>query len=356
MPRLVPLLVAVVALAAPAAAQAPSDPRALDRDIARLRDELVKLGAAEQAGEGSAIGHRARLVQLNAQEAALRARIGANRDQLAKLLAALQTYQRNPPPPLLVNPRSARDAVRAAILIRAITPALQARGRAFAAQAQAIAHLRRNAAAASEDLFQAESDIADKQAEIERLTAEKLTLEHRAYGQAAVGPAVRALAARTGSVEAFVAALPSEGAAGPPAAPPDRLSLPVRGVLVRRFGEPLRDRERAQGWTWRAQANAAVIAPAAGRVDYAGPLKGWGEVVVLNLGGQRRLVLAGLEMVSAEPGRSVAAGEPVGRLGPAGQGGATPPELYLEIRGPGGALDPARFLVADAGAAGVVRR
>ena len=154
------LLPLMLALALPAAAQE-SD---LDRQIEKLRGELVKLGAQEQAGEGTAIGQRARLVALNAQEAALKARIEANRGDLSKLLAALQTYQRRPPPPLLVNPRSARDAVRAAILIRAITPQLEARGRAFAVQAEAIAKVRRSAAAASETLFQAESDIADRRA------------------------------------------------------------------------------------------------------------------------------------------------------------------------------------------------
>ena len=126
-----------------------------------------------------------------------KARVDANRGELARLLSVLQTYQRRPPPPLLVNPRSARDAVRAAILIRAITPELQARGRAFGAQVEAIAKVRRTAASASETLFQAESDIADRRAQIDRLTAQKQALEQRFYADSgAPDPATRARAAQ----------------------------------------------------------------------------------------------------------------------------------------------------------------
>ncbi|HTK36275.1 MAG TPA: peptidoglycan DD-metalloendopeptidase family protein [Caulobacteraceae bacterium] len=344
--RRVPPLLAILLLTVPAAAQAPADPRALDGEIEKLRGELVKLGAAEQAGEGTAMGQRARLIELNAEEAALKARIGANRDDLSKLLAALQTYQRRPPPPLLVNPRSARDAVRAAILIRAVTPALEARGKAFAAQAEAIAKVRRSAAAASETLFQAESDIADRRGEIDRLTAQKRGLEQKVYADTgAPDPRTRELALRAGSVEEFVHGLAGHAPAQPPpTAPPEQMTSPVQGVLVRRFGELLEGQERSQGWTWRAAPAAAVVAPAPGRVEYAGPLKGWGQVMILNIGGDRRLVLAGMDAVLVGIGRAVAAGEPVGRLGPGSDKGRTPPELYLEVRGGAGALNPARWL------------
>ena len=67
-------------------------------------------------------------------------------------------------------------------------------------------------------------------------------------------------------------------------------------------------------------------------------------MVIVNAGGDRRLVLAGMETISVGIGRSVVAGEPLGRLGPAGDGGRTPPELYLEVRGDGGALNPSRWL------------
>jgi len=345
--RLLPLL--ILALSVPAAAQSPEPPpadaRAIDREIERLRAELVDLGRAGQQGEGLALEQRAKLAELNTREAALRTRIEANRDDLARMLGALQTYQRRPPPPLLVNPRSAKDAVRAAILIRAVAPQLEARGKAFAAQADAIAAIRRNAATASETLFQVESDVADRRARIDRLLAQKRALEQRLYSDTGEpDAAARALAARAGSVEEFVQGLAQdEGPAPVPAQAPSRLFVPVQGAVVRRFGDAGDARGRSEGWTWRTAPGASVLSPAAGRVDYAGDLKGWGQVLILNVGGDRRLVLAGLEQVSIGVGRAVVAGEPVGRL-PAALPRGEAPELYLEVRSRSGALDPGRWL------------
>jgi septal ring factor EnvC (AmiA/AmiB activator) len=80
-----------------------------------------------------------------------------------------------------------------------------------------------------------------------------------------------------------------------------------------------------------------VVAPTAGVVEYAEPLKGWGLVVILRLGGGYRMVLAGLDATTAAAGQAVRQGQPVGRMA---QGG----ELYLEIRRSGELADPARWL------------
>jgi septal ring factor EnvC (AmiA/AmiB activator) len=68
-------------------------------------------------------------------------------------------------------------------------------------------------------------------------------------------------------------------------------------------------------------------------------LKGWGQVLILRLNGGYRIVLAGLDEVNAGVGRSVAAGEPVGRMGT-----APGTELYLEMRRGAEAIDPAPWL------------
>lgn len=321
----------------------------LEREVERLRAQLVALGAAEQAGEGHVGEQRGKLEVLNAREAELEARIDRNRDQLARLLGALQMRQRHPPPPLLVNPRSATDAVRAAILIRAITPELEARGKAFAAQAEAIRRVRRTTATASETLFRVESDVADRRAEIERLIADKRALERRLHRDADAADAeARALAARAGSMGALVQGLAARDGDNGSGAPPARLVLPIQGVLERGFGQAQPGRDRSQGLTWKASFGAPVLSPGEGRVDYAGPLKGWGLVLILTLGGGYRIVLAGLGEISVDGGRNVAAGEPVGRMAAQGTAQGVAPELYLELRNDRGALDPARWFGAGA--------
>jgi septal ring factor EnvC (AmiA/AmiB activator) len=155
------------------------------REIVDLRGELDALGRRRVDAGDDVDLKRARLEALHQRESALTAELGRDRGQLARLLSALQLFRRDPPPALLVSPGDARDAVRAAILIRAMTPELQARAEGYARQARAVAALRREAAAASEQLFTAESLVADRRGELERMIVEKTQLE-RAYAQEAM--------------------------------------------------------------------------------------------------------------------------------------------------------------------------
>jgi septal ring factor EnvC (AmiA/AmiB activator) len=116
-----------------------------------------------------------------------------------------------------------------------------------------------------------------------------------------------------------------------------QLVQPVEGRLVKRFGERA-GRGQAEGVTWRTQASAQVLAPTDARVEYVGPLKGYGLIVILRAGEPYQIVLAGLEQAASGAGRTVAAGEPIGRM----SGGGS--ELYLEVRRSGEPVDPGRWL------------
>ena len=346
------VLLALSLLAAPLAAASaaglrgakpPPAPDRIDAELAELRRDLVRLGRTQAAGEGEAGPARARLAALNAREAAIRAESGANRVRLARLLGALQLYQRDPPPPLFVHAGSARDAARAAVLMKTVAPELRARGEALGRRAEAVRRLRRELALANEAVMLSESALAEGRAEIDRLQAEQAGLEEGLPGVAAAEARARALAARAGSVGELVGGLAAANRT-PPLGPRFSLSPPVQGERVRRFGGGTGGAPgRGSGLTWRTGAAAEVLAPADARVDYVGPLKGYGLVVILSPSEPYHLVLAGLDQAAAGAGRTVAAGEPIGRM--AGGTGRLP-ELYLEVREGGELVDPARWLAA----------
>jgi len=328
-----------------------ADAVAVRRDIDALQTKLVQLAAVQATGERGTGGKRARLELLNARETEITARLGRNRNALARLLGALELYRRDPPPALLVHPQSAKDAVRAAILVRSMAPELQSRGRALGAEAAALQRVRRDVAAASEDLFKADSDLADSRARIEALLAQKMSLERALLADAdAAEQALAALAQGSASVGDLVGRLPAATQMDLAAPPPAGLVAPVQGPVVARFGQKS-GAGRSQGWTYRTGPSALVRAPATGLVEYAGPLKGWGIVLILRVGGGYHLVLTGLEVAQAVAGSSVAAGEPVGRMaakgarGTGGGAGESPsPELYVEVRKDGAPVDPAPWL------------
>jgi murein hydrolase activator len=329
-----------------------ADADAARGEIAGLNAQLAELDRAVAGGEQAVSGKRLRLAALNAQENDLKDRLGAQRAETARLLAALELFRREPPPALFADPREVKDAVNAAILIRAITPQLEARANALKAQTEALRRARRQAAMASEDLFTTESTVAQSRAQIQNLIDRKTALEQRAEARAKQADAdIAALNARAKALRDLahgVAAAPAP-ARGPEPPDPEHSGLfghaetfapPVAGPPVRTFGAPEPTGARSEGWTWQAAAGATVMAPAEGVVDYAGPLKGWGAVVVLRLGGAYHVVLAGLDQVDVQPGHLVKTGEPVGRMGPAGQSTA----LYFEVRKNGAPVDPAPWL------------
>ncbi|MCW5761297.1 MAG: peptidoglycan DD-metalloendopeptidase family protein, partial [Phenylobacterium sp.] len=221
---------------------------------------------------------------------------------------------RDPPPALLVSPDDARDAVRAAILVRAMTPELTGRAQTYAQGATEVMRQRRLAAVQSEALFERDS-----------------------------------LAAEALPTPASSAGLRLRGAVGDDTAqltPPTRLVYPVAGSVLRKFGDPLAGGGRSNGLTLSAPGGGQAVSPASGSVQYVGPVKGWGVIVILRLAGGYHLVLAGLERTSIEVGQSVAEGQPVGWA--TGDRHAAS-ELYLEVREQGSPVDPARWLAKAGG-------
>jgi septal ring factor EnvC (AmiA/AmiB activator) len=277
----------------------------------------LALGAAAIAATGE------RLARLNSQETELSVEQSHNMGQLARLLTVLEELKRHPPPALLVSPRDAKDAVRAAILVKAMTPELQARALGYAHEAGEMMRQRRLAAVESEALFTNDSERAD------------------------ATPPPEAAPLLRGPLNT---AVPGQEAA---ITPPQTLSIPTPGPIVRRFGQALASGGRSNGLTFAAAGGARVASPGQGYVQYVGPVKGWGVILILRLAGGYHLVLAGLDRTSVSVGQSVAAGEAVGFMPDgrqAAKDGATardtkaPQELYLEVREQGAPVDPGRWL------------
>ncbi|MES2860115.1 MAG: peptidoglycan DD-metalloendopeptidase family protein [Pseudomonadota bacterium] len=298
---------------------------ALDRELATLRRD-------QTADDTQLSSQRQRLRDLSAREAAIVADLARARDGQGRLLSALQMLSRRPPPPLLIPADRAVDTVRAAILMKAMAPELQRRAAALAARQAEVVRIRRLAVLSSERLLTTESAQGDRRAEIEDLSARRVALlavlradaSRAERAAAALETRIRNLGGRPASVTDV--ATPSTRLPGGRA----RLTAPVSGAPLSRFDAG------SSGLRWAAPAGP-VAAPASARVDHAGPLSGWGEVVILDLGGGWRAVVAGLDTVSVNVGDRVAEGQ---ALGAAGRGG----EVYLELRRDDRPVDPAPYL------------
>ncbi len=155
----------------------------------------------------------------------------------------------------------------------------------------------------------------------------------RPSGQTAVSPAVP---------QTTVTPVPATGSF---AASKGRLTAPVFGRLVERFGETDELGLTAKGITVRTRPNAPVVAMHDGKVIYAGPFRGYGRIIIIEHGQGFLTLLAGLERIDVRAGQGVLAGEPVGTMkGPAEVDDARSKQLYIEIRRNGTPVDPLAWL------------
>ena len=270
---------------------------------------LLCAASAGLLGLGAVAATSDRLARLNVAETRLSVDQGTNMHRLSRLLSVLEQLKRDPPPALLVSPQDAKNAVRAAILVKAMTPELQARAKRYAQEANEAMRQRRLAAVQSEALFERESLNAEAQPEPD--TSADMLLRDRASRDAET------------------------------LTPPTRLVAPASGPVVRRFGAEIAGGGRSNGLTFSVPRGQRAVSPAAGLVQYVGPVKGWDVIVILRLAGGYHLVLAGLERTSVEVGQSVIAGQSVGAVT---NGRSATSELYLEVRAQGSPVDPAQWL------------
>jgi peptidoglycan hydrolase-like protein with peptidoglycan-binding domain len=142
------------------------------------------------------------------------------------------------------------------------------------------------------------------------------------------------------------AGLQPDGAAGPatltalraePPASPVALSWPLPTPMTDPFGP--RGARFHTGIDFPAPTGAPIAAAGAGRVTYAGHLKGgWGLVVTIAHGSGVRTMYAHLSRIDVKLGARVAAGARIGLVGATGH--ATGPHLHFEVRLRGAAVDP----------------
>lgn len=124
------------------------------------------------------------------------------------------------------------------------------------------------------------------------------------------------------------------------------LEWPAAGRVAARFGQAsdrLGGTAARNGIEIAVPENTPVHAVHGGTVGLAGPFVGFGNLVILEHGGNNYSLYGYLGTVGVEAGAAVAAGAELGRSGAAPAG---PPTLYFEMRIDGRSVDPLQWLKA----------
>lgn len=354
------------------------------KDTTAITAALVQTAKTERKLAEDISEIEERLAGLEDQETKIKRSLHARRGVLAEVLGALQRMGLNPPPAILVKPEDALSSVRSAIVLGAVVPELRGETEILISDLRELASLRMSIDGEKERLLATLRDQAAEKQRLALLQEEKQRLLRESQSTAeAERRKAEELAARAGSLKELIAALEGEitavrqaaeearraeeerarreaEAAGKPIPEQNRLvggmpfdsllkkvSLPVPGAIVRRFGDGDGVGGHMLGDTVQTQSGSIVTAPADGSVLYAGPFRSYGQLLILDAGDGYHVVLAGLGRTSVSLGQSVVAGEPVGAMGEARLASMmafgstnTNPELYVEFRKDGKPVDP----------------
>lgn len=117
-----------------------------------------------------------------------------------------------------------------------------------------------------------------------------------------------------------------------------QLRLPVKGELIAKFGTKRGDGPSWKGLFIRANEGAEVKAIAAGKVVFAEWLRGFGNMIILDHGGQYLSLYSNAQAVLKHAGDTVKAGDTIANAG--NSGGNEETGLYFEMRFKGQVFDP----------------
>lgn len=325
--------------------------------------QAAAVAARIQQSEAEIAVAQARVAMIDRQREALRLRIAARQEPVVRLTAALQLMARRPLAFSLVRAETVRETVYLRAVLETMLPEVRRRTAGFRREIARGRTLQENARALVVARRKSESALAARKRELAAIESRQRVALRAVEGRAgreadralALAEETRDLAAlmeqlaRDGSLRRQLAELP--GPIPRPARPGDvlmapglpplvakgaaRLSwmLPVTGRVVRGFGE--RDAAGAStGLTFAPPSNAQVVAPAAGRIAFAGYYRGYGRIVIIEHDGGWTSLLTRLGRIDVDVGEPVVQGSPLGTAEP------NRPLLTVELRKDGEPVNP----------------
>lgn len=294
------------------------------------------LAARVQQAEAALAGAEASLALAQSERRALDARLARERAPVTQLLAGLQTLVRRPALLTLLQPGSIEDAVHVRAAVAAVVPQIDERTVALRRALNRVVLLEREAVTAATQRRQFRAELEQRRRDLATASAAERLKAQRAAGAAdreagrayAIGEEARDLAAFTRRLttrETFASGR-SRAAAGP--APLLAYRLPVGGAMAAAGpGE-------VKGLTLVPRPGALAVAPAAGRVAFAGPYRGYGRIVIIEHADGWTSLVTGLSSLQVTVEQRLVAGSPLG------EAPARNPQIGLELRHNGERMNP----------------
>jgi septal ring factor EnvC (AmiA/AmiB activator) len=339
----------------------------LDAAATAERDQAAKALAQEQAlaakvqqAQADIIAATARIALVDRLLTGQQQKLAVQQGPIARLVAALCSLAQRPGAVAVMQPGSVADLVHVRAVLGSTLPLVQTRTAGLRGELDRTRRLRADALLAAQSLTDSRRRLESNRVALARLEAEhrlksqNLSRGALAESDRAIGLGERARdlvdqmqvtgdAASTGRALAQLPGpLPRPAQPGeiPPGALPWATAsapwrLPVTGKLVTGFGEVSDGGVTSRGLTFAVAGEADIAAPAAGKVAFAGPFRGYGNVVIIDHGGGWTTLISGLGSLSVKLNQPIGQGALIG----AAQAGEDR-RVTVELRRKGRPVDP----------------
>lgn len=359
----------------------------INMELASVSQEMIKAARQIQNNEEKLSRMEAQLEKLKSELAEAEAGFSQEDDNLIKTLAALQNLALKPTEALLVQPLTPVDIIRSAMLLRETVPYLEENAERIRRELETISlkksrvekqfaqiskqktvlekehakmkqlvqrkskirkavEIRSEKAKRNADKLAAQArDLRDLLGKLEQQRLEKQRKEEEARRLAEQKAAEqRRLEAKKTEQKQTADLLKSsslviKNISGGFAKAKGTLPLPARGKIITAYGEQVVKGVTSKGIILRTRNDAQVIAPFDGAVIFAGPFRGYGNLIIIEHGEGYLSLLAGLKNFDVEVGQMLLAGEPVGQMPDEGDA-----KLYVEIRKDNQPVDPMAWM------------
>lgn len=351
----------------------------INQEIDTISRKMIRYANLIQNNEEKISSMEAELQQLQTELNAAEAEFSLEDENLIKTLAALQNLALKPTESLFVQPLTPVEIIRSAMLLRETVPYLEQNAQRIKIKLEQIDKQKQKVETQFNKIVAQKKLLEQEHDELAALSKKKSTLRNSIEQQsAAAKKKVSTLAAQAQDLRDLLGKLEAERLKKQQeeerrrlaeeqrrkkqeeAAKADliklkpqaikelgegfvkakgKLPMPARGTIVTRYGEETSKGVSSKGIIVKTRPQAQVISPFDGNVIFAGPFRGYGNLIIIEHGKGYLSLLAGLDSINCELGQMLLAGEPVGQMPDSSDS-----KLYIEIRKDNHPINPLTWI------------
>ncbi len=323
-----------------------------DRIVAQRAVLSAEIAAAEAQIEAA----NARIAIIARRQRDQRSRLGQESEPMLRLNAALQQMTSRPTALMIAQPGQREDYIHLRAVMATVQPEIIRRTSALRQQIAVQNELRAQELVALKSLGDARSRLKSRRTALARLEGDARSKAGDLSADAAIEfeqaiaqgerardivgniDTLRLSSEKAGELAALEGPLLRQTQQSRRTARGNAYMLPAKGNVVSGFHELNTTGYRERGIRMAVSTATPVVAPAAGKISFAGRYRSYGQIVIIEHGSGWNTLITNLDAVQVAKGQSVVQGDV---LGTSGDDAA---EIGVELRKNGRVMDIAALL------------